>query len=161
MGGIGESKKGQMRLNPHKRPSCCYGNEKVSKGSATVRCHSDRKNYSPHVAGSSYEKADSLLQRSKERGIASRRERETDEAVQRGEGSWREVNRHEWAGSDEKPGAQMRERGLEDGAPSATLPHSWSGGGDRQRQYGLWHKRINEAVIQAWQAKRSISGSLH
>lgn len=87
MGGKGESKRGQMRLNPNKRPSCCYGNEKVSKGSATVRCHSDSKNYSPHVAGSSYEKADSLLQRSKERGIASRRERETDEAVQRGEGS--------------------------------------------------------------------------
>lgn len=89
MGGIGESKRGQMRLNPHKRPSCCYGNEKVSKGSATVRCHSNSKNCSPedHVAGSSYEKADSLLQTSKEQGILSRREWETDEAVQRGEGS--------------------------------------------------------------------------
>lgn len=62
---------------------------KVSTGSATVRCRGDSQDCSPedHVAGSSYGKADSLLRRSKERGIVSRRDREADKAVQRGEGS--------------------------------------------------------------------------
>lgn len=51
-------------------------------------------------------------------------ESEKDGAVQRGEGSLKEVNRHERAGSDEKPGTQTRERGVEEGALSTTLPHS-------------------------------------
>lgn len=70
---------------------------KVLKGSATVRSHSSNKNSSPvdHVAGSLHRIADSLLRRSKEQGIVGRRERETDEAEERGEGSLREVNRHE------------------------------------------------------------------
>lgn len=36
----------------------------------------------------------------------------------------RVVNRHERAGNEETSGAQTRERGVEEEALSATLPHS-------------------------------------
>lgn len=101
---------------------------KIWKGSGTVRWQSSGKNCCPgdHVASLLHRRADCLLWWSNERQIVSSREWESkkDGAEQRGEGSLREVNRHERAGSDEKPGAQTRERGVEEGALSAALPHS-------------------------------------
>lgn len=69
----------------------------VWKGSGTVRWHSSSENCFPvdNVGGCLHRTADSLLQRSKGRGIVSSREREKDRAEERGEGSLRVVNRHE------------------------------------------------------------------
>lgn len=69
----------------------------VWKGAGTVRCHSNGENCFPvdHVAGCLHRMADSLLQWSKEREIVSSREHEKHSAEERGEGSLREVNRHE------------------------------------------------------------------
>lgn len=69
----------------------------VWKSSGTVRRHSSGENCFPadNVGGGLHRAADSLLQRSKERGIVSGREQENDTAEGRGEGSLREVNRHE------------------------------------------------------------------
>ena len=98
----------------------------VSKGSGVAKRQSNSENGLPvdHVAGRLHRTADSLLWGSKEHKIIGCRERENDRAEARGEGSSREVNGHERAGSDEKPGAQTRERGSEEGALSATLAHS-------------------------------------
>ena len=98
----------------------------VSTGSGVAKQQSNSENGLPvdHVAGRLHRTADSLLWGSKEHKIIGCRERENDRAEARGEGSSREVNGHERAGSDEKPGAQTRERGSEEGALSATLAHS-------------------------------------
>lgn len=86
---------------------------------------------------------------------------ETNWAKHRDEYSLEEVNRHDWAGDEEKSGTQTRERGVEENDVFATLPHSSSDSSDRQRQRGLWQKRIYENVIQAWQAVGCIAASVH
>lgn len=95
---------------------------------------------------------------SNEREIVSS---EINWAKHRAECSLEEVNKHEWAGDEEKSGTQTRERGVEENDVFATLPHSSSDSSDRQRQWGLWQKRMYENMIQAWQAISCIAASVH
>lgn len=77
-----------------------------------------------HEAGYCHRMENSLLQKSKERRITTRMKQKRDGTEAREEGSLIEVNRNEWALRYEKLGAQTRERGMEEGDVSATLPHS-------------------------------------
>ena len=111
--------------------------------SGTVRRRSSGENCSPgdHVASCLDGAADRLLWESKEREIVKQEERageqERRSSTERG---GRLTRGEETRASPGVMRSQGHRRGSggeeeeEEEAPSATLPHSWSGGGDRQRQ---------------------------